>query len=96
MTLTYFLPELGGAMQLMGIIRLLIDPENMLSSANVSFVMFITNKVPVGFSYLYLTSVRGCFNLISSNHGNAYHNFVTPQKVFLSQNSPFNRSLGLT
>lgn len=29
-------PEMGGAVQLMGIIRLLIDPENMLATANVS------------------------------------------------------------
>ena len=28
--------ELGGAMQLMGILRLLLDPENMLATANVS------------------------------------------------------------
>ena len=27
-------PELGGAMQLMGIIRLLVDPENMLGTTN--------------------------------------------------------------
>ena len=29
-------PELGGAVQLMGILRVLIDPENMLASATVS------------------------------------------------------------
>ena len=28
--------ELGGAVQLMGILRVLIDPENMLATANVS------------------------------------------------------------
>lgn len=27
-------PELGGAVQLMGVIRILLDPENMLASAN--------------------------------------------------------------
>lgn len=27
-------PELGGAVQLMGILRILLDPENMLASAN--------------------------------------------------------------
>lgn len=32
-------PELGGAMQLMGIIRLLIDPDNMLGTANVSYLL---------------------------------------------------------
>lgn len=28
-------PELGGAVQLMGLLRTLIDPENMLASTNV-------------------------------------------------------------
>lgn len=30
-------PELGGAVQLMGLLRTLVDPENMLATANVSF-----------------------------------------------------------
>jgi hypothetical protein len=29
-------PELGGAVQLMGILRILLDPENMLASINKS------------------------------------------------------------
>lgn len=29
-------PELGGAVQLMGLLRTLVDPENMLATANVS------------------------------------------------------------
>lgn len=29
-------PELGGAVQLMGVLRILLDPENMLSSINKS------------------------------------------------------------
>jgi len=33
---TSLVTELGGAMQLMGILRLLLDPENMLATANVS------------------------------------------------------------
>lgn len=32
-------PELGGAVQLMGLLRTLVDPENMLATANVSFVI---------------------------------------------------------
>lgn len=28
-------PELGGAVQLMGLLRTLVDPENMLATANV-------------------------------------------------------------
>lgn len=32
-------PELGGAVQLMGLLRTLVDPENMLATANVSFVV---------------------------------------------------------
>lgn len=31
-------PELGGAVQLMGLLRTLIDPENMLAPASVSTV----------------------------------------------------------
>ena len=30
-------PELGGAVQLMGLLRTLVDPENMLATANVSW-----------------------------------------------------------
>lgn len=33
-------PELGGAVQLMGLLRTLLDPENMLATANVSFHSF--------------------------------------------------------
>lgn len=29
-------PELGGAVQLMGVLRILLDPENMLTSVNKS------------------------------------------------------------
>lgn len=29
-------PELGGAVLLMGLLRTLVDPENMLATANVS------------------------------------------------------------
>lgn len=29
-------PELGGAVQLMGLLRTLVDPENMLATASVS------------------------------------------------------------
>lgn len=32
-------PELGGAVQLMGLLRTLVDPENMLATANVSRVV---------------------------------------------------------
>lgn len=32
-------PELGGAVQLMGLLRTLVDPENMLATANVSPVV---------------------------------------------------------
>ena len=35
-------PELGGAVQLMGLLRTLVDPENMLATANVS--LYITPK----------------------------------------------------
>ena len=33
-------PEMGGAVQLMGILRVLIDPDNMQVTANVSFNFF--------------------------------------------------------
>lgn len=32
-------PELGGAVQLMGLLRTLVDPENMLATANVRPVL---------------------------------------------------------
>lgn len=35
-------PELGGAVQLMGLLRTLVDPENMLATANVSLHTFYT------------------------------------------------------
>lgn len=33
-------PELGGAVQLMGLLRTLLDPENMLATANVSLLLY--------------------------------------------------------
>lgn len=33
-------PELGGAVQLMGLLRTLVDPENMLATSNVSHGCF--------------------------------------------------------
>lgn len=32
-------PELGGAVQLMGLLRTLIDPENMLATTNVRIIL---------------------------------------------------------
>lgn len=40
-------PELGGAVQLMGLLRTLVDPENMLATANVS--LYTTPKTRVHF-----------------------------------------------
>lgn len=34
-------PELGGAVQLMGLLRTLVDPENMLATSNVSTAVFL-------------------------------------------------------
>lgn len=34
-------PELGGAVQLMGLLRTLVDPENMLATANVSLLALL-------------------------------------------------------
>lgn len=39
-------PELGGAVQLMGLLRTLIDPENMLASTNVSRTYTPTHAFP--------------------------------------------------
>lgn len=38
-------PELGGAVQLMGLLRTLIDPENMLASTNVGRPNTINNFI---------------------------------------------------
>lgn len=47
-------PELGGAVQLMGLLRTLVDPENMLATANVShepvFIMLVYCSLLVGTS----------------------------------------------
>lgn len=45
-------PELGGAVQLMGLLRTLVDPENMLATANVSWLvipklLILYNGLPV-------------------------------------------------
>ncbi|VDI30748.1 serine/threonine-protein phosphatase 4 regulatory subunit 3A-like isoform X1 [Mytilus edulis] len=37
-------PELGGALQLMGVLKLLIDPENMIATSNVSLNAYYFNK----------------------------------------------------
>lgn len=40
-------PELGGAVLLMGLLRTLVDPENMLATANVS--KYLQIKLHLGF-----------------------------------------------
>lgn len=40
-------PELGGAVLLMGLLRTLVDPENMLATANVS--KYLQMKLHLGF-----------------------------------------------
>lgn len=41
-------PELGGAVLLMGLLRTLVDPENMLATANVSKYLQIKLQLDVG------------------------------------------------
>lgn len=43
LSLNYYVVELGGAVQLMGILRILIDPENMIPTANVSLTAYYIN-----------------------------------------------------
>lgn len=38
-----FFKELSGAMQIVNLLKLLIDPENMLSAANVRFCFCLKN-----------------------------------------------------
>lgn len=60
-------PELGGAVQLMGVIRILLDPENMLASANK------TEKTDfLNFFYKHSISVRISFNYFSVKY--EFHN----------------------
>lgn len=40
-------PELGGAVLLMGLLRTLVDPENMLATANVS--KYLQVQLQLGF-----------------------------------------------
>ena len=42
-SLNYYVVELGGAVQLIGILRILIDPENMIPTANVSLTAYYIN-----------------------------------------------------
>ena len=50
-------PELGGAVQLMGLLRTLVDPENMLATANVSALTSHLSTYPLTNSFTPFPSV---------------------------------------
>ncbi len=47
-------PELGGAVLLMGLLRTLVDPENMLATANVSKYLQIELQLDVRWYITYI------------------------------------------
>jgi len=47
-------PELGGAVLLMGLLRTLVDPENMLATANVSKYLQIELQLDVQWYVTYI------------------------------------------
>lgn len=47
-------PELGGAVLLMGLLRTLVDPENMLATANVSKYLQIKLQLDVRWYITYI------------------------------------------
>lgn len=60
-------PELGGAVQLMGVLRILLDPENMLASANKSekadFLNFFYKhsvQILISMVTVFLVCLLGC------------------------------------
>uniref|UniRef100_A0A4W3J993 SMEK homolog 1 n=2 Tax=Callorhinchus milii TaxID=7868 RepID=A0A4W3J993_CALMI len=50
-------PELGGAVQLMGLLRTLVDPENMLAAVNVSTSLFGKGCDPRGKVILFIATL---------------------------------------
>lgn len=58
-------PELGGAVQLMGVLRILLDPENMLASVNKSektdfLNFFYKHSVQILIGKFFITSRNFC------------------------------------
>lgn len=79
-------PELGGAVQLMGLLRTLIDPENMLAPTNVNehHVNRLLYTVPVKNTLLYTvpawTALRDTAprnTVLHSCHGRTWHDQKT-------------------
>lgn len=51
-------PELGGAVLLMGLLRTLVDPENMLATANVSkYLQMKLHLVFLGYLMIYVAYI---------------------------------------
>ncbi|MEQ2194015.1 Serine/threonine-protein phosphatase 4 regulatory subunit 3-B [Xenoophorus captivus] len=79
-------PELGGAVQLMGLLRTLIDPENMLASTNVSktFLPKTEKTEFLSFFYKYCMHVLTAPLLANTAHDkNSKDNFQTAQLLAL-------------
>lgn len=70
-------PELGGAVQLMGLLRTLVDPENMLATANVSLrvtYLRITWKSPFRISCIHSVQRALIETLFGTNCQYVIHN----------------------
>ncbi|XP_059212260.1 serine/threonine-protein phosphatase 4 regulatory subunit 3 isoform X1 [Centropristis striata] len=55
-------PELGGAVQLMGLLRTLVDPENMLATANSYYFLFQKTEKTEFLSFFY----KHCMHVLSA------------------------------
>lgn len=62
-------PELGGAVQLMGVLRILLDPESMLASVNK------TEKADF-LNFFYKHSIQTLIGECSQINKNALHNLT--------------------
>lgn len=59
-------PELGGAVQLMGLLRTLVDPENMLATSNVSHGCFSVYHASILFIAIVTSAVKVHGNVFGS------------------------------
>jgi len=66
-------PELGGAVQLMGVIRILLDPENMIASVNKSEK---TDFLNFFYKHSIQTLIGNIFNYFLSNLQNLLHVYL--------------------
>lgn len=80
-------PELGGAVLLMGLLRTLVDPENMLATANVR--KYLQMKLCVGFLGYLIICVTFFFFFHSLENGKDRVLGFLLQALYACSDSPF-------